>query len=264
MRYGTWAALVAALLLTGCLTPRPGPGADCDPCAQAEATPVGAGSSAAAAAASGGQRANQAPFAEDTARLAPQTTIGRGQGATTSSSQDSESRHVASGGAQNLGVVLPTEANAATLGGVSPAVQEAAMTVKAARDAYQMAACSPTTTTERLRFLAEQLSSAQAALNAAQAGSQVQYVTNNNFQGSRVQQFGVSTSATGKDQPVDPAVVAPMAEAAAALGTAGLEEYETSSSPSKPSTPPPAPVEPEALPEPPAGTLGSPLPGGGS
>lgn len=233
--------LAIALLVGACATPQQGPGATCT-ATEAEARPVGDGSQAAAAAATGGQRANQAPFAEDTARLAPQTTIGRGQGATTSNSADSERRHVASGGAQNLGVVLPTHADAKNLGGTSPAIAEAAKTVASYRAMLQCALLDPMTPPDRIELLTTQITKAQEALAAAQSAATVTHVTNNNFQSSRIQQFGVSTSATNKDgETINPEVVKPMAEAAARMAEGALVEYEET----------PAPAAPEASPEPP-------------
>jgi hypothetical protein len=254
------------LILTACLAlsaftacASQGPGVDCDPCAQAEANPVGPGSQAAAAAAAGGQRANNAPFAEDTARLQPQVTIGRGQGATTSSSADSEHRQVASGGAQNLGVVLPTEANASTGGGISVAVQEAARTVAAYRSMLQCALLNPACPPDRISLLSEQLARAQESLAAAQATANAPNVTNNHFENARVQLFGISTSKTGPDEAINPDVVKPMAEAAAnvlsepsppstAAPTSGLSGSSLLGEPA------PAPAAPDSRPsEPPAG-----------
>lgn len=249
MRTLTIFLCILALCAVGCAGTRQGPGAN-EACAEAETNPAGQGQ-AAAAAASGGQEANQAPFAEDTARLSPQTTIGRGQGATTSNSADSEKRHVASGGAQNLGVVVPALANASNLGGVSPAISEAAKTAAATRGAWACASQDPSVPTEKLLVMYQAMKDAQEALNAAQSTASVTHVTNNNFQESRIQQFGISTSSTNKDgEAIDPEVVEPMARAAAELGTAGLTEYEE-----VPSTLPVVPVVPDSLPEVPVAPL---------
>ena len=64
------AALLAVFFLGGCSALGKGPGAECDTCAVAEASPA-PGGTAAAAAASGGQRVSQDPRANDTARIQP-------------------------------------------------------------------------------------------------------------------------------------------------------------------------------------------------
>lgn len=250
MRYGI--VILCAFALVACATP--GPGANCDPCATAEANPVGAGSQAAAAAASGGQRANQAPFADDTARLSPQTTVGRGAGATTSNSADSETRHVVSGGAQNLAVLAPNQASASTSGGTSPAVCEAQRTVAAARSAWLCAAQDPMSTTEKVQALYLALREAQEALAAAESGSRGTVTNNYHFAGARINQLGLSTSST--DGKPDPASVEAVSKAGLDVGTAVFsdEMYESSSAPS--TGLPPAPAAADSLhSEPPAGAV---------
>lgn len=254
IRNTLWVVALVSLSVTflGCATP--GPGTDCDPCASAEASPVGPGSQAAAAAAAGGQRANQAPFADDTARLSPQTTVGRGAGATTSNSADNETRHVVSGGAQNCGVILPSTANANNSGGTNPAIAEAARTVASYRAMLQCALLNPMTTSERIELLTGQLAKAQESLAQAQAAATVTHVTNNNFQSSRINQIPFSSSSSdGRPQPE---TVGPVAKAAETVGTAVFsdEMYEDSSVPSI--APQPVPVAPDSLPDsPPAGAV---------
>lgn len=254
MRFSiTLLLLATALIVSGCASQ--GPGATCDATA-AEANPVGAGSQAAASAASGGQRTSNAPFAEDTARLSPQTTVGRGQGATTSNSADDETRHVASGGAQNLGVVIPTQANANTTGGTSPAIYEAAKNVQTFRTLLTIEVSKPTPNDARIEFLSGQLASAQVALSQAQSAATVTHTTHNNFQQASVQQFGISTSATGKEKAIDPEVVGPMAEAAARVSNAGFPAPADAAPPTGELPPSPPPEEAPAPPpvdDPPAG-----------
>ena len=241
MRYFT--IVLIALALCGCVAQQ-GPGAACDECAVAEANPVGPGNNqAAAAAASGGQRSNNAPFAEDTARLSPQTTVGRGAGDTSATSSDTETREVASGGAQNIGLFNPATATASNEGGgVSVAVQEAAKNVAAARRAYQVAVMDPTTSDARLTFLADEIVRAQEMLNGASATSRTN-VTNNYHMGGDNTLIGVSTSKTGKQDSIDPKVVQPLSEGAAAIRAEAAKD---------------AKVAPEASPSGGSSDLGSP------
>ena len=164
----TVATLVALALLAGC---RSGPGSDCDTCATTEAAASAPNGNAAAAAATGWQRANNAPFVEDTVSPRAHTTIARGAGNASSTSADTEHRAVSSGGAQNLALMNPATATASNEGGVSIAVQEASKNVAAARRAYQVAVMDPATSDARLTFLADEIVRAQEMLNAASASS---------------------------------------------------------------------------------------------
>lgn len=161
-------AMLAAFTLLGCSS---GPGAECDPCATAEAKPVGDGAQAAAASAAGGQRASQAPFSgEAGARMDPMTTVGRGAGDTTASSADMERRSTASGGAQNIALLNPATASASTGGGgISAAVQEAQKTVASWRSALMLAMTETPVDMAKLDFIKASLLHAQSDLNAATA-----------------------------------------------------------------------------------------------
>lgn len=241
--------LLVAFLLTACVGQ--GAGVDCDPCAQAEAT-AGLGGDAASAAAKGGQDANQAPFATDNVSPNAKTTLSRGAGDSRSSSADQDVKHVVSGGAQNCGVILPTNANASNSGGTNPAISEAAKTVASFRAMLQCALMDPTTPPDRIEYLGSQIAQAQESLAQAQAASTVTHVTNNNFQASRINQVPVSSSSSA-GRP-DPAVLGPVAQAAETVGTAVFSDelYETSSDPS---SSPDASAAPDSLPEPPAGAV---------
>lgn len=234
--------LALAIVVTGCTG---GPGEACDPCATAEANPTaGFGGAAAAAAARGGQSAEASPYARDMARLAPQTTVGRGAGATSSNSQDRENREVASGGAQNIAVLAGTNADAQAGGGVNPAVAEAAKTVAAYRAMLQLALGDPTASPDRVEVLSAGLARAQETLAAATAASTSNRTVNNNFQGSTQHLYGVSSSST--DGRPDPEAVAAVARAASGSATRSPASAEA------PETPPggevPVPVEPPPAP----------------
>lgn len=230
-------AALMCLSLVACAST--GPGKDCDPCATAEAS--GPAGQAAAAAARGGQSANQAPFAEDTVSPNAKTTIARGQGSSRSASSDSDTKHVVSGGAQNCGVVLPTNAEATNLGGTSPAIMEAAKTVASFRAMLQCALLNPSTPPDRIEFLSGQIAKAQESLAAAQAAATVTHVTNNNFQSSRINQVPVSSSSSA-GRP-DPLVMGPVAEAAKTVGTAVFSDEMLEDGDS---TEAPVPVEPDS------------------
>lgn len=245
MRYLTTALVAVALALSACANT--GPGADCDPCASAEAT-APMGGQAAAAAASGGQRNNQAPFAEDAVSPNAKTTIARGQGSSRSASADSDTKHVVSGGAQNCGIILPSAADASNLGGgQNSAVSEAAKTVASFRAMLQCALLDPATHPDRVTYLSEQIAKAQESLASATAASTIQRVTNNNFQGSRINMVPVSSSSSA-GRP-DPEVIGPVAQAAETVGTAVFSDEMYEGEPSTP-TPPDAPVGPDSPPSP--------------
>ena len=223
--------LLCSVLMVACSTP----GRDCDSCAKAEAT-AGPNSQAAAAAADGGMKATNAPFSGEAGFAArTDTIVGRGGGATSQTTQDTETRETASGGAQNISVMgNPTDATAKNEGGgVSAAVQEAAKSVASARRAYSLAVMDPATTDARLEFLADQVTRAQEMLNSASASSKVS-ITNNYNQYGNPTLIGVSTSKTGKQDGLDPEATAALAGAASEIAT------------SESSFPPPAPREGEA------------------
>lgn len=243
-----FAALFAVLLLLGgCAGLNPfssdvGPGTGCDTCAVAESKPVGTGSQAAAAAATGGQQAHQAPFANDVARLAPKTAIGRGAGDVTTSSADMEHRPVASGGAQNLALLNPATAVASTGGGVSAAVQEAQKTVASWRAALSLAMTDQHVDMAKLEFISAKLSAASADLNAAEAAAAASRpnVTHNYGMGGDNTIVGYSRSGNGEG-PDSPAA---MAAQAAALGKVLKKPADSSGEASDVPPAGPAPILP--------------------
>lgn len=202
---------ILALAFAGCRSSGPGPA--CDPCAETEAQAYApCAGQAAAASASAGQSAHQAPFVHDTVSPRAQVTIGRGTGATSSNSADTEHRAVSSGGAQNLALMNPATATAQATGGVSLAVSEAAKSVAAARRAYQMAVVDPTTSDARLSFLADEIVKAQEALNAASAAA-TPNVTHNYHMGGDNTIVGYSRAGNGEG-PDSPEATKVLGEAA--------------------------------------------------
>lgn len=215
------------------------PGKGAMDCAKATANPTGAGAVAAAAAA--GQQVSNAPWAEDTARFNPVT--GGGEGAVSSANRDT--RSVASGGSQALMVAGANADAQAQGGGVNPAVAEAAKTVASYRAALQLCLADPTTSPERLESVQAGLMKAQETLAAAQSAAQLTHVTNNNFQGSTNNQFGMSSSST--DGRPDPESVE-----AVARGTADTLRAATARSTApraQPEFPEPAPAVPPVAPK---------------
>jgi hypothetical protein len=234
MRYPV--LVLFACLVAACTS---GPGSGCDECAEAEATIANPtpGSSNAAAAAAGGQRSDNAPYARDLARLSPNVVNSRGAGAATLEDSSHEQRHVASGGSQNLGVVLPTEAlSHAGGGGTNLNVLEAAKTVAAYRAMLQLALTDLSTPPDRIDTISAGLARAQEALSAAQSASNVSHVTHNRFDNAVVNQFGVSSSST--DGRADAETIGKVSEAAARTAT-GLQPFEKPSA-EKAEFPPPA------------------------
>lgn len=283
MRHVRWTSFLivcAALALAGCQTP----GRTAATSAPAIAQPYGDGAQAAAASAAGGQSASQDPRATDTARIAPVTTVGSGQGATTSSTQSTEGRVVASGAGVTQGLQVPTDALARTGGGAIPQVIQQYRTdiaalwkqaealladARCARAVGQVDQANLIMTDYRAAL--ETIREMQGALAVAESGCAAN-ITNNYFQqGQRVVQSVVSgTDAGSPSVPISEAGARAAAEAlstgAAAVMTAEPSPVETTSAgtlpPSVPAFPPPAaPATPEALPDaPPSGTLGDPLP----
>lgn len=261
--------LLGALgILAGCAS-SPGPGPVCDECAKAEANPVGPGSSAAAASAAGGQRAHNAPFAEDTARLAPQTTVGRGTGSTESTQANSERREVASGGAQNIALMNPTSAEAvagAAGGGVPPSVSEAKLTVAQWRGQLALVLTEMPYDPAKAEFVRTNLFAAQAALNEAEAAwtAARPNVSNTYSMGGDNTMIGVSTSKTGEaHEAIDPEAARQISEASAriraevtarraaeAQARAKVDAARLGAFPE----PTPAPAGPESSPASPGGT----------
>ncbi len=163
------------------------------------------------------------------------TTWSGGAGAASSNSADSETRHVVSGGAQNCGVILPTEADAKAGGGSNPAVVEASKTVAAYRAMLQLALSDPSVMPDRIAMLSTKLAESQEALAAAQSAANVQHVVNYNFQSSRINQIPFSSSSS--DGRPRPETVAPVAKAAETVGTAVFSDEIYESAPAAPEAP---------------------------
>lgn len=236
--------ILALLFAVGCSTT--GPGQDCDSCAVAETDTV-PGGNAAAAAASGGQRSNQAPFSGESG-FTPETTtaVGRGAGDTSLNKNSADQRHTSSGGAQNLALLVPTEANANAGGGTSASVVSAQRVVDSYIAALQLAFAQGADP-EQIKFISEQLSKSQEALAKAEAGTRAN-VTNNYNMGGDNTIVGYSRAGTGVGKD-DPRALEVLNDAAKATL-------------SKPSSKPSAGKTGDA-PEPPAGPAGDPINGGG-
>jgi hypothetical protein len=196
--------LLLFVALVGCTS---GPGKTCDATA-VEANPTG-GAQAAAAAATGGQRANNAPKADDL--VSPYTTVGRGGGATTASKADT--REVASGGAQNLGLLIPATANATNSGGVSPVLAQYGAEIASLQRSRDMAQ-----TVEERMAVSAQIATMMVEMGKASASGRAN-VTNNYSIGGANTLIGVSASKTGKQNGLDPEATAALAKAASEIAT---------------------------------------------
>lgn len=203
MRYRLLIVLVFSLVLAACSS-GPGPGATgCDPCeAAAIAQPGAAG---AAAAATGGQRSSQDPRATDTARISPNTVVGRGSGPTTSDVRSSEGRTVASGAGVTQGLQVPTSALAqAGARAVPQVVQQIRSDIAAmqadARAILDDARCAraagdpdaANALMQEYRELVRTISAMQDRLAVAESGSASRVYMIYNQQGQRVVQSVVS------------------------------------------------------------------------
>ena len=246
-------ALCLGIILAGC---RSGPGSDCDTCATQEVSASTPNGQAAAAAATGGQRANNAPFVEDTVSPRTNSSVARGAGAATTNSADSEHRAVSSGGAQNLALMNPAVASAQATGGVSLAVSEAAKSVAAARRAYQVAVMDPTTSDARLAFLADEIVRAQEALNAASAASTPNVTHNYNMGGDNTI-VGYSRAGNGEG-PDTPEATKVLGEAAKSAFT--RNEAKAAAAANKPVAP--GGASPSSSPAPASGDVPSAPPAG--
>ena len=239
MKYLTILALCALLLLTACQS---GPASDCDDCATGEVSAAAPFGQAAAAGARGGQDASQQPYNRDTARINPLTTVGRGAGPTTSTADMNEVRELASGGATNISFVPSVTASASNGGGsVSPAVLELRETIQDMRErARQAQAMGDKEETARLDTL---IKDALANLMVASADSAKNVTINYNWQNSRNQMTGFSTSKTGR-QPENPETAKALAGAAAeSTKTLFSGDYEDAPTGREDPGAPPVPVE---------------------
>jgi hypothetical protein len=232
--------IVLALLLAGCQS---GPGVDdCDTCeGSAIAQPGGPGSSAAAANAAGGQRVGQDPRATDTARISPNTVIGRGAGPTTSDVNSAEGRVVTSGPGITMALQAGTEAlahsRAAEGGAISQSVLQYRADIQALQKDAQILLASGNT--EGYLAVLDRISRMQSELVAAERGTAAQ-IRNYYFQqGQRVVFSNVSGTAGGN--PTAPPVSEEGAKAAAnALGPVGAATMNS---------PDAKPVGPQTVPE---------------
>ena len=219
MRYLT---LICALLLAGCASNGPGVG-DCDTCeGSAIAQPGGPGSSAAAANAAGGQRVGQDPRATDTARISPNTVIGRGTGSTTSGVNSAEGRVVTSGPGITMALQAGTEALASSKSGTGAAISQSVLQYRADISALQKDAqiLLAQGSTDAYLAVLDRISRMQSELVAAERGTAAQ-IRNYYFQqGQRVVFSNVSGTSGGN--PTAPPVSEEGAkQAAAALGPVG-------------------------------------------
>lgn len=210
--------LVLACLLAACQS---GPGAQgCDPCEEnAIANPDSGGAGAAAV---GGQRAGQDPRATDTARIQPNTVIGRGTGPTESSVNNREGRVVASGAGVNQGLQIPNDATAQAPGGsVNPAVAEIQQSLRHNREMQAKAYGSGDFQTYKILMAEER--DIRRDLMTAQAESGVRITNVYNQQGQRVVQSVVS----GTDASDKAAISDTGAQAAATALGAGTKDVMT-------------------------------------
>lgn len=212
--------VAAALLLAACQS-GPGVGENCAESA-AVAQPTGPGASAAAANAAGGQRVGQDPRATDTARISPNTVIGRGAGPTTSDVTSAEGRVVTSGPGITMALQAGTEALAHSKGGDGSAISQSVLQYRADIAALQKDAqiLLAQGSTEAYLAVLDRISRMQSELVAAERGTAAQ-IRNYYFQqGQRVVFSNVSGTAGGN--PTSPPVSTEGAqEAGKALGPVG-------------------------------------------
>ncbi len=224
-------SLLLAALLAACQS---GPAADCDDCAVAEAQAAAPFGQAAAASASGGQKASNQPTMSDPGSPGVSTTINRGSGPNSSTQSNKDHRSQAGAPSVNQGLVLPTEASAATGGsGVSPAVLELQEFVKDLR--AQLAMSMAQGDAEARTALLAEIRGALAMLAEASQSNPPTTTNNYNFNGARIIQSVANGSKSG-DAPggaVDPeaaaAIGAPLAKAAEAAMTGEASPSEGSS-----------------------------------
>lgn len=210
--FGTFVALTMAcaiaLFVPGCTASGfrptgagPGPGAACDSCSAAEASPVASGRDAqavaAAAAADGGQRSSNQPIMMDPARLAPQTVWNRGSGPNTNSPTSTETRSQAGAPAVNQGLILPNAASASASIGDNPAVKAILSRLEDLRGAWKQAIAEHAV--DQAKALSEQLDSTEARLLAASAAVSGGAQTTNvyDLRGARVSQIVANGSKSG-------------------------------------------------------------------
>lgn len=245
-RLTTAAAILVALILTGCSS---GPGDDCDPCAAAEAQASAPFGEAAAAAAKGGMTASNQPQQQDPGARQIHTPISRGAGDQNVTTATEESRSQAGAPSVNQGLVLPTEASASTGGGVSPVVASLQGYIDDLRTQLKLAIMQGDSELEQR--LSANIDRAISQMAQAQASSKG--VTNNtyNFDGARIVQSVANGSNSGDGQTaIDPAaataIAEPLSKAAAATMAAEVESKTAPAGADAPSSPavPPAPPLP--------------------
>ena len=192
MRYLLVLALAA--LLAACSSPGRRTAANAAACADG----VGE-ANAAAAAAEGGQTAHNAPFSGETGwRADASSTVGSGQGDTSSSRDGNvEQRETASGGAQNVAVNAPTDswARAGSGGGTSASVASAQRMVEMYAASLQLALATGASP-EQIKFLSEKLAEAQTQLGLAEAGTRMNVTVHYHQDHQQNTLFGVSSSST--------------------------------------------------------------------
>lgn len=197
------AALVAATL-AGCTSAArrdPGPGAACDECAVAEASPTVTGEDAravsAAAAADGGQRAGSQPVQTDPGARGVNTVWNRGAGPNTNSPTTTETRSLAGAPAVNQGLILPNAASASAAIADNPAVKAILARLEILRVAWKEAVSRGDR--EGAKAIADQLDNAEGRLLAASASVAGGASTTNvyDLRGARVSQIVANGSKSG-------------------------------------------------------------------
>lgn len=241
------ALLLAVALLAGCSTT--GPGVECDPCAQAEAssgaTAAAPFAQAAAASASGGQRASNQPTMTDPGARGVFTPVSRGAGSQTANQTTHEQRSQAGAPSVNLGLVLPTEASASAGGGVSPVVASLQSYIDDLRASLKLALMDPTTPQGRVQELMAAINTAVGQMAQAQASTQGAVTNHYHFTGARIVQSVANGSSAG-DSPttaIDP-------DAARAVGQPLSEATRAVMAGEPPPEPVPAPDSPSPSPSP--------------
>lgn len=240
-------ALLAVLLcstLIGCMSA--GPGAQCDPCAEAEASAAAPFGEAAAAAAKGGQTASNQPQQQDPGARQIHTPISRGAGDQSISTTTEEARSQAGAPSVNQGLVLPTTAGAHTGGGVSPVVASLQGYVDDLRTQLKLAIMQGNAEQEGRLIAAIDRAISQMA--QAQASSKGTVHNTYNLQGSVNTQTVANGSNSGDGQTaIDPR----NAEAVANGLPKTVEAAARAAAAAKP-----APAAPEPLPPLPGGSPG--------
>lgn len=249
------AAILALLTLAACSS-GPGPGAACDTCAVAEASATGPFAEAAAAAADGGQTASNQPIQQDPGARHVYTPVSRGTGNQSVTTTTNDPRSQAGAPSVNQGLILPTEANAATGGGVSPVVASLQGYIDDLRTQYKLAVMQGDHELEKR--ISDNID--RAISQMAQAQASTRGVTNNTFnlQGS----VNTQTVANGSNSGDGQTAIDPRNSEALAGGLPKTVEAATAAAARKPAVPKgDAPASPGGSPDsaPPAGEGSDPL-----